>query len=325
MSEEEYIGIVGEIFDGYTELNYFGTPVYLKHFSIRDQRYIHRFYEKYKSIASSRGIPQEKEMLLQLRNDGLWSDEDDLKIINLESEIESLKQTKKSLSLPSQKESFQKDIDEKTQELFKIKLNRKEIVGKTAEDYGSSRSNEEFIRYIIYKDPELKDHLFTDEEFINLDDDKIAELLNQYSKCTNKLTEDVIQECVLRDFFNMYLSQTEDISAFYGKPIIHLSVFQLKLAIYARIFSNIFQYHDDVPDSIKKDPSALLRFAESKKTSKEGRSSSRDTDGGATAVFGATREDLEFVDSNAKKISLSDELAKQGGVMDMEQLMKLMG
>ena len=49
MSEEEYIAIVGEIFDGYTEFYFQGEPVYLKHFSIRDQRYIHKYYNKYKN------------------------------------------------------------------------------------------------------------------------------------------------------------------------------------------------------------------------------------------------------------------------------------
>jgi len=52
VTEEEYIGIVGEIFDGYTDITFQGKTVYIKHFSIRDQRYIHRFYNKYKSIAS---------------------------------------------------------------------------------------------------------------------------------------------------------------------------------------------------------------------------------------------------------------------------------
>ena len=54
MTEEEYIGIVGEIFDGYTDITFQGKTVYIKHFSIRDQRYIHRFYNKYKSIAEAK-------------------------------------------------------------------------------------------------------------------------------------------------------------------------------------------------------------------------------------------------------------------------------
>lgn len=325
MTEEEYIGIVGEIFDGYAEFDFFGKPAYLKHFSIKDQRYIHQFYEKYKNIAISKGIPTEKEMLAQLHNDGLWSDADDLKIISLENEIESLKITQKNMILPSQKDVYQKNIDEKNLELFKLKSTRKEIVGKTAEDYGSSRANEEFIRYVVYKDKELTQNLFTEEEFSSLDDIHISLLLKQYRNCGKRLSEEVIQESVLRDFFNMYLSQTENVADFYGQPIVMLSVYQLKLALYARIFYNIFQYNDDIPDNIKKDPSAILRFSESKKSNSNTRSKIKDQDGGATAVFGATKEDLNFVDASAKQISLTSELEKQGGSMNMEQLMKMMG
>lgn len=325
MSEEEYIGIVGEIFDGYTEFDFFGRKAYLKHFSIRDQRYIHRFYEKYKSIATAKGIPNEKEMLKQLKKDGLWSEDEDLKIASLEKEIESLKETQSNLTLPSQKESFQKDINAKSIELINLKIERKKVVGKTSEDYGSSRSNEEFIRYIIYKDRDLKENMFSEDEFANLDDEEIALLIAQNRTCGERMSEDNIQHSVLRDFFNMYISQTEDIASFYGSPIVHLSVYQLKLALYARVFYNIFQYNQDIPDNIRKDPSAVLRYAESKKSGDKGSSKIKNRDNGATAVFGATKDDLDFVDSGASKINLSDEISKQGGSMNMEQLMNLMG
>jgi hypothetical protein len=125
----------------------------------------------------------------------------------------------------------------------------------------------------------------------------------------------------------MYLSQTEDVSSFYGKPIIHLSVYQLKLALYARVFYNIFQYNDDIPNGIKKDPSALLRFAESKRNGQGNKTLSkiRNQDSGATAVFGATKEDLSYVDSQAKQINLNDEVKKKGGRLNMDDMIKLMG
>lgn len=325
MTEEEYIGVVGEIFDGYSEFEFFGVPIYLKHFSIRDQRYIHRFYDKYKNIAINKGIPCEDDALKQLRLDGLWSDKDDLNIATLENEIENLKQSKQHLLLPSQKDAYQKDIDEKTTDLLRLKLQRKEVVGKTAEDYAASRSNEEFIRYILYKDPDLKEHFFTDKEFENLSDDEIAILLRYNRVCGERLNEQIIQETVLRDFFNMYLSQTEDVASFYGKSIISLSVYQLKLALYARVFFNIFQYNEDIPEGIKKDPAAILRFSESKKSQSSNKSKIKQADNGATAVFGATKEDLSFVDSQAKQINLTSEITKNGGALNMEQLMNLMG
>ena len=323
MSEEEYISIVGEIFDGYTEFEYAGKPAYLKHFSIRDQRYIHRYYDKYKNIALKKGIPSEKEILVRLKNDNLWTDDDDLKIASLEAEINRLKETQKASYLPSQKEKIGKTIIEKNQELNKLNSQKKEIAGSTAESYASNRTNEEFIRYILFKDETLKENLFTEEEFDDLDDYSLNFLIKKYSNSNARLCEDNIQHAVLRDFFNMYLSQTEDLSSFYGKPIIQLSIFQLKLALYARVFFNIFQYNDDLPNNLKKDPAAILRFSESKKKGKQ--STHRNTnDSGATAVFGATKEDLKSIDPNARTISLEEAVKQNGGTLNMEQMMKLM-
>jgi hypothetical protein len=323
VTEEEYIGIVGEIFDGYTDITFQGKTVYIKHFSIRDQRYIHRFYNKYKSIAESKGIPSEKEMLDSLREDGLWSDNDDKKIIDLEQEIEGLQGAKRNSFLPSQKKNIQETINSKKKDLNFLFNKKAELVGKTSERYGSQRSNEEFIRYLIYSDHQCSQHFFTDEQFSNLSENEIEFFIKESDQIGRRLCESNIQHVVLRDFFNMYMSQTEDVAAFYGKPIIELSVYQLKLAIYARIFYNIFQYHEDIPERMKQDPEAIFDFVERKKNNSN--KNYVNTDKGASAVFGATKEDLDAIDPSARKVSLSDEINKNGGVMNMDQLIELMG
>lgn len=323
MTEQEYIGIVGEIFDGYTDIIYKNKTVYIKHFSIRDQRYIHKFYNKYKSIAESKGISSEKDMLDSLRGDGLWADEDDKKIIDLEQEIEGLQSFKRASFLPSQKKTTQTSIESKQRDLYFLLNKKAELVGRTSESYGLQRSNEEFIRYLIYEDSQCSKHFFTDEEFANLSEKELDFFIKENDAISQRLNENNIQHAVLRDFFNMYMSQTEDISSFYGKPIIELSVYQLKLAIYAKVFFNMFQYHEDIPERIKQDPSAIFDFVERKKNN--GSKSNIDTEKGASAVFGATKEDLEIIDPSARNISLSDEISKNGGTMNMDQLIELMG
>jgi hypothetical protein len=322
VSEEEYIGIVGEIFDGYTDIKYNNQTVYLKHFSIRDQRYIHKFYIKYKNIAESKGIPSEKEMLDSLIEDGIWTEEDEIRISHLTQEIDGLKQSQKATILPSKKQSIQKSINSKSQELLFLTNKKYELIGKTSESYASQRSNEEFIRYLIYQDPECKTHLFSDEEFAAISEEELSYFVKCNNEIAQRLNEKNIQSVVLRDFFNMYMSQTENVSAFYGKPIIQLSVYQLKLAIYSRVFFNIFQYHEDVPERIKQDPEAILNFIELKKNNSKSQYSKDDS--GASAVFGATKEDLEYLDPNAKKLSLSSEIEKRGGSMSMEDFIDLM-
>jgi hypothetical protein len=79
---------------------------------------------------------------------------------------------------------------------------------------------------------------------------------------------------------------------------------------------------DDIPDHIRDDPEKLLAYSDSKKT---GNSGGVNENADASAVFGATKEDMRVIGGNTKQISLKDELDKNGGKLNMEQMMKLAG
>lgn len=324
MNEELYISIIGEVFDGYTEFIYKGKPVYLKHFNIRDQRSIHKHYEKYKSIAVSKGLETEDQVLKKLKADDIWSDGDDLKMYSLESEIKNLKQTQSKLFLLSQRQLMQKDIEDKASELLSLKIKRKEVVGKTAEDYASTRSNEEMLRYFLFSDLNFTKNLFTEDEFSELEDNELHFLIQKQAEASERLSELNLQKAVLRPFFSMYMSNCENLNAFYGKPIIELSIYQLKTAIFARMFYNIFQYVEDIPDNIKDDPEKLLSYSDLQRNKGKKGSMIKD-DSAASAVFGATSEDMKSISKDTNAISLKSELDKNGGKLNMEQMMKLAG
>lgn len=322
MNEELYISIIGEVFDGYTEIFFNGDPVYIKHYNIRDQRYIQKYYEKHKNVAIKKGLETEEERLIEIKKDGIWLDDDDLKISNLELEINNLSITQKKIFLPSQKESMSKDIESKKIEIYILKNKKRELIGKTAEEYASSRSNEEMLRYFIFKDRDLTENLFTEDEFSELDDTELLFFMNEQAKVNTRLSELNIQKAVLRPFFSMYLSQCENIKDFYDKAIVLLSVYQLKTALFARMFFNIFQHVEDIPDHIKDDPEKLLAYSDSQRNNNSG---GIDENSDASAVFGATKEDMKVISGNTKQISLKDELDKNGGKLNMEQMMKLAG
>ena len=322
MNEELYISIIGEVFDGYTEIFFNGDPVYIKHYNIRDQRYIQKYYEKHKNVAIKKGLDNEQQRLAAIKEDGIWSDADDLEIANLEFEINNLVDTQKKIFLPSEKESIGKTIASKRLDLYILKSKKKELIGKTAEEYASSRSNEEMLRYFLFKDRELTQNLFTEDEFSELDDLELLFFMKEQAEVNNRLSELNIQKAVLRPFFSMYLSQCENIKDFYDKAIVSLSVYQLKTALYARMFCNIFQYVDDIPEYIKDDPEKLLAYSDSKKSKGSG---GINQDADASAVLGATKEDMKVIAGGAKQVSLSEALEKNGGKLNMEQMMKLAG
>jgi len=229
------------------------------------------------------------------------------------------------LFLNSQKESTQKTISEKQLEQYELLAKRKEVVGKTAEDYASNMAATEMIRYFVFDSKELDKHAFTEDEFDDLDDVEIMSLHKIQRAVNDRLNELDIQRSVLRPFFSLYLSFCDNARDFYGKALVDLSVFQLKLVLFGRIFQSIFQYTEDIPDDIRQDTERLMIFSEAKNNKKSGKSFIND-DAAGSAVFGGTSQDIKDLAGDSKNaVSLSDEIKKAGGKLDMEQMMRLAG
>ena len=326
MNEEFYIAVIGEIFDGYTEASFGGKPVYLKHVSIRDQRYIHKYYDRYKDLAISKGLETEEDRLAYIIKEEIWSNEDDAQIEVLTLQIERLQQTVSQLPLPSQREAMAQDVRKLRQEKADLLMRRRELMGKTAEEYATSRSGDELLRFLLFKNSDLKENLFTEEEFGELEAWEIVEINKCQQDVAERLEDDLIQKAILRPFFSMYLSLCENAGDFYGKPITELTVHQLRVVLYGRMFFNIFQHTDDIPDNIRDDPEKLLSFADAQRNDKSGKSKSGlREDADASMVFGATKEDMKSLGGKQGNLQLAEEAEKHGGKLNMEQMMRLAG
>ncbi len=321
MNSNFYLNSLIQILESKTAFDLNGQRLFVRHFSLRDQNLISTFYEKYEKIAISKGIETSEQIYKRLKEEGDWTEDDDLKISEMRTYVENLKKTKSKIFLPSQKDSHQKLIDEEESKLNFLLSKKSELVSVSAEDFANKRANEEFLRSLVYKDEKLENLAFSDEEFGELSSTDVMEISKKYYEISKNLSDINIQKIVLQDFFNMYMSACENPYFFYGKFITDLSVFQVKLCLFGRIFYNIFQYHDDVPEEIKKEPQAIFDFVESKKNRESFKDKYKD---GATAVFGATEKDLEILDPSARKISLSEEIKKNGGSLNMDQMIKLM-
>jgi len=312
-----------EIFDGYSKFDLNGRTLFFRHFSLRDQNSISKLFLEYKQIAVKKGIETEEKIYERLKADGTLSSDDDIKISELESYIENLKKTKQKLLLPSQKDNQEKLIQEEQFNLNTLLANKKQLIGVSADEFGNKMANEEFLRLLLYTDESLTQLTFSKDEFGELSSEEVASISNSYFQISQYLNDESIQRIVLEDFFNMYISSCENSYNFFGKFVYEMTVYQIKLLLYGRIFNNIFQYNDDIPDYMKKDPKAIFGFVDSKKSREQYQSSTKDSD--ATMLFGATDKDIEILDPTAKKISLSEQINKNGGTLTMEQMIELMG
>ena len=322
MNEQFYISLIGEAFDGYTEAVFEGQTVYVKHVSIKDQRYLHKYHDKYKQLALAKGLQSEEDKLKYVIDEGIWEEKDDLEIEALTSETENLKRTARAIFLKSQRDSINQQIEENKKKIFTLQQKRKEVVGQTADDYADSRSGDEILRFLLFKNKDLTEHFYTEDEFGELEAWQVVALGKIQKEIQDRLTDAVIQKAVLRPFFSMYLSLCEDISGFYGKPVTELTIYQLRVALFGRMFFNIFQYTDNIPENIKDDPEKLLAYSENQKNKD---TSAIKDDAAGSAIFGATKEDVSNLGGTEGGVSLTEEAKKHGGQLNMEQMMRLAG
>ena len=212
--------------------------------------------------------------------------------------------------------------------LAAILAEKESIIGFTAEEYAQRRINEYYMHVCILNEDGNK--LFKENEFDELDEEQVAEIMNLYSENNKKFAAENLKRIALADFFtNIFYLCDDNVFNFYGKPVINLTFYQIEIYSFGRYFKSIIQNSEDkVPDHIAEDPEKLIEWAESSKNVKEVlEKTSGDGEGGASSIMGATKEDLAKagIDKDQDVIDLSQKAKEQGGRLTMEDMMKLHG
>ena len=104
----------------------------------------------------------------------------------------------------------------------------------------------------------------------------------------------------------------------------NLTIPQLKITSFGRVFYSIFQYVDDIPEDIRQDPAKLLLFSDAQRNKGAGKGLDLKEDADASMVFGATKEDMKEV-ANGKSTTLESALKQKGESLNMEDMIKLSG
>lgn len=318
------------ILKGYTKTHHeeFGD-FYIKHLDAFDSEEIDEKDEEYKRHASSKGLPSTKEKINQLKKEGCWGDSEERDISDLELTIKNLKITKSKLMLKSDLENVQNQIDSTQKELDEKLTEKTKLIGYTTDTYSSKKINEYYVFSTAYKDKKLKKRLFSEEEFDELSEQDVVKFVRIYNYNSEKTSELNIKRIALSGFFlnNFYLCK-DNPKIYYGKPVVKLTYNQADLFSYGRYFKHILSEmknkpHQDVMD----DPDKLIELYNIGQNSDKIKQSAENSD--ASTIVGATKEDLERMGisspSEDKGVSLSQEAAKKGGKLSMDDLIKLHG
>ena len=316
-----------DISRGYTTTKLFDVEVHIKHLTTHDQVDLEEIQDEYYADAKFRGVPTEKEMLNHLREGGDWSDEDDEEIQKLEEFIEILQSQKSHLLLKSKIDKQNELINIERAKLNEKLYEKHQLLGTTCEKYSSERVNDFYIIKSFHYDTECERAVFNEESYGELDNKQLKEVIGVYNEAFGMYSEENIKKLVLEDFYFVYFPFAEDSMRFFGLPVCALTYNQIKLIVFTRVFKSIFENNDNIPESIKGDPDALIDYANSADKAKQKMQEIEDKDG-ATTLFGATKEDIDQIKQQTgvgKSVSLRDEAVKKGGTLSMDDLMKLSG
>lgn len=319
----------------FKEINFGASPIktvfgdaFIKHIDLFEQYEIEQGRENYIALAKDKGLPAIKEALILLDEEGHWTAKEEDLINQEQSFISKLSEQKKNTYLKSQLDSFDKQLNDAYSRLNKLKNKRNQFLGNTCENYADQRMTEDFVKMGLYKDLKCSVRFFTDEEFDDVDISNLSHLIGFFNTLTTEASDLNIQKMVLQDFFSYYMPYCEDPFHFFGKPVVQLSLNQLKTLMYSRYFKNILSNNDKIPDQYRKDPEKIIDYVNANQKAKEMMEKGGSKEGAAQSIMGATKEDYKYLNMDkgqTKSLSLAEEAKKKGGSLDMKDFMNLMG
>lgn len=340
LSFEQLKEIFKDILNGYNKFKHksFGE-VYIKHYNAYDNAKVDDKREDFYKHAIKMGLNTNQQQLQFAIEQGDWNPDNDNRIREYKSSLSNLRDTKNKLVIDAQKKSIDVKIKNQTEELKKLELEKMSLMGFTAESYSSKRSNEFFIFESLRKDRLLNERVFSEEDFDDLDNETLSELIGIYNEVSSIFSEKNLRRVSYSStFLNLFYLSPESIYEFYGKPVVELTFYQIELFSNARMFKNLASNSKYPPSAyVYQDPDSVIEWMENAKSSNEveqtqsSESSSqssggKESVGGGRSYVGASKEDLKkLAKDDENLISLSSEARKKGGNLNMQDIMKLHG
>jgi hypothetical protein len=316
--------LFADILRAYSPASFEGNPIFIKHLTNFDIADIDCQNESFLNKARERGMSTNQEREQELIRDGFWSESKNRDVANFASFIENAKNTRAK--------HFQKDlireidieIASARQSIKKIENERDFLIGDTAEKFAAKKINEYYIFKSFYRDGPCHTPLFTLEEFNDLEDDQLNELVKTYNTKMDHFGQINLQRvALLSSFLNFFYLCNDDPRVFYGKPVMELTFYQAELFGFARYFKRILSELKTTPtEEMMDEPDKLI-------TLHTGTQNVQKYVGGEgnVAIVGASPTELKQMGINTDNgIDLAREAKKRGKkTLSMEEIMEIQG
>ena len=311
--------ICSEVLNGYSVLDSSFGLVYVRHFGAMDLAFFNSKRAELVREGRKRGLSsledREKEILAQ----ELWT-EDKNKDIKIRSGfIKNLYKTKGLQTSQKAIEIYTKQIIEEEKKLAEIENEKSNIIGLTIENWAEKKISERYIYKSFHKDPSFSAPFFSEDEFDEIEEIKLYQLYAEFNALSKKFAPENLKKIALNaHYYNLFVVSDGNIFNFYGKPIIHLTNYQVETFRHANYFKSIFENSQSPPpEDVMDDPEKLVDwFNMSRNIQKAVEKGS--------SVVGASAEDY-------KRAGIKDEIVDFGAKMknsgknslEMEDLLRM--
>lgn len=252
--------IFREICEEATPYSLFGKPVFFKHLNIFDQAEITEAQNIAHQKAIELGIPTEEERVAQCIKKGVWSKDKDDHMESLYKDIERYQASKKKLAYEGQLADINRYIETCSQDIHKLKNERRAVIGRTAEDYAILESNTEFVFISCYKDPLCRERFWSREEFDYIDRETSSLVIEVYDKAFTDYSINNIRKICVESFFARLFGLAQNPAKFFEKPVFKLTNYQIQLLDYGRYYKGMLEECFDAPQDVRSDPDKLEEF-----------------------------------------------------------------
>ena len=322
--------VFSEVLTGYTLVD---SPSFnkikIKHFNNFDSAALDIKNQTFLDKAISQGLTTRKDRIDYLLKENIWTKEKNKEILMTKSAIAGLQKTKSKVFLQAHIDEANKELQKQELKLLELNAEKEDLIGFTAESYASRRINEYYMFNAVLD--EKGERLFTKEEFEDLEEELMLELISLYNKSTNKFNSKALKLISVSGFYtNLFYLCENNAYVFYGKPLVNLTFYQIELFGYGRYYKSMTENSDNKPpEEISKSPEKLVEWFESTKNAKEtlDKSGASEKEGSAVSLVGASKQDLARLglDNPNETINLAKKAAEKGGRLSMDDLMKLHG
>lgn len=267
------------------------ASLYVKHLTPFDQTDVDDYYDAALARARKKGIPSEEQRRKWLAKKGLWTKADDRDLAMQADFVKNAELTKTKAWIKTQIDAQEAVLVVERAKLASMTQKRDSLIGLTDERAATQKMQFYYIHLSFFGDSSLKTRLYDMPTMDEMDEDESYDLLSLYMAFVGRFDSPVIRRLAVSPIFsNSFHLCGDNLTQFFGKPVVDLSFYQSNLLSYGLYFKNVMS-HEPIPPDCREDPDKIEDYINKSAAAKAALKTSME--GGATGVVGASSEDFK--------------------------------